>query len=441
MSKQSKESFVSTEKEEEQNSEAKTELELLKEENEELKFTIKEQKRLIKEMDGQLNGENEERSSNVKPTILERESSILNDLCERKEKEIKILEEKLEKLTSVLKHQIQHHEKKSKNDASEQDKLITAKRLIIQLTEENEEYEQRLDRFLAYTESFIDWIENNVKNPSTLQLDFEGSEKNERQKFHKFERERLYMKIKEFRRKIKVAQSLLVDEEKEENKQKEMEKDVINVNEDYSIIKYQLSNAYETIANLTRKIEKLESENKALKKKEQEHLKTLNGFKNKLKQNQQEIDFQKNDKNKSDKELYKKITIEAANLVPNPLDLDFFEFIFHVNHNLLADYNKKILFHILSDLLDQSTNRELIRMILKLLRGVKNPDHSFQLKEFATHQDWIVRLSLANSLKDYYVHHLIEEESLLHILETLIQDDDPDVRNAAIQTIKSLKNL
>ncbi|MFO8018591.1 MAG: hypothetical protein R6U96_08145 [Promethearchaeia archaeon] len=436
MSKELNEDHISRGKEKEQSSESKPELEILQEENEELRFTIKEQKRLIKELNGQINQKDGIHSPNAECGIKEREVSILNDLCDRKENEINILEEKLQKLIKVLKHEIQQCEKDKYASEPVKDELLTAKKLIIQLTEENEEYEQRLDNFLEYTGEFIDWIEENIEEKNTFQNQPDPTDTSA------FQKDILLEKIQKFRKKIRVAQSVLGDKDKQDAMQKKAEKDVISMNEDYRVIKYQLNNAYETIANMTRKIEKLENENKILQEKEQESSQTIEQLQDKLKPNKEKGNLQKDVKEdfNKDKERYQNILVKVLKNTPNPVNLDLFELLFQVNYRLLADRKKEIVLKVINDVLHQTSNREIIRVILRCLRNVKDPHHPIQLKRLANHQDWIIRLSLANSLTDFYTNNLIGKGKLQKILKILSKDRDPDVREAVIRTIKSLKN-
>lgn len=441
MTKEFKENHNSSKEQNGLNSDAQKELKRLQEEKEGLIFTIKEQKHLIKELNNQINKDEEKNSKDVEHEILERETDILNDLCNQKETQIHALEEKLEKLINILKLDTQEQLNKDSNSKLEREKLLTSKKLIIHLLDENEHYQQRLDVLLDYSKSFLEWMKKTLDLENSSSFQSASTRRNEQDERYDLKVEQIHGKIKEFQEKIVIAQSILEDSDLKHKEENEANKSLININEDYNVLKYQLNNAYETIANLSRTNEKLEQENAQLKNNVDKNAKTIKKIKSKLQKYDLEQTYQFDNRSDYSKRDYQEFITQIANNAPNPLNFEFFERFFHLNFNLLADYNKDIILKVLEDILHQTKNREVIRLILTFLRTIKNTSEAIQIKHFATHRDWIVRLSLAQSLKDYYENGLIKQDDLQEILTKLTNDKDPDVRDSAINVIKRLKSV
>lgn len=154
MSKDLKDLIESIDSANKAHSDLETIIRYLKEEVQRLNFTIKEQKRIIQNQNAKL-------SSYEEPTIPE-DIQILKDLVltqreeiVKKDKDIEILTQTLEDVTSELENNIEYKE--------ENEELIYANKVIVQLTDENENARLEIEKLEMKIQELQDTI-NNIQN-------------------------------------------------------------------------------------------------------------------------------------------------------------------------------------------------------------------------------------------------------------------------------------
>ena len=448
----------------EEKTQAQTEFEInvreLKEENERLKFTIKEQQLLIEEQKEKLS----------KDFIIPEDVRLLKEIAvsqrqelNKKDKDIEILENKLEELKKNL---------EISDNFEKNDELINFQKLIIQLTEENEVY--RLNEASAKT-----LIEELTKKNEEYRVENE----NLKEQLENFDSDYLYkyslpspnidtdsaQEINALKEKI-----ILLEEEKEiSNRELETAKITqdnliheinINLNEIYNLEK-EISDKNVKLNVLNENIENLSQQNNELKeelsktqtlieshqrevdigdlynKSSVESLNSLEKENIELKKSIDELN-----KNKINIERLKEDNINLNNviseLIQNQTQL--------MNYNLDEDYclpksyqstlfmrlftilenHKKdmIIQSLIQDLIN-TKNNDIKRSIINLLSGLKDIRVFDALKKVIHDDDWLIRLYIIRSLYKFETNDI--KTHFTESLKQLRNDKDSDVREAS----------
>jgi hypothetical protein len=105
--------------------------------------------------------------------------------------------------------------------------------------------------------------------------------------------------------------------------------------------------------------------------------------------------------------------------------------LFFKMYNMLSnDYKMLIVDQLIEDL--KSRDRDQRTYAIKILSAIRGPKILNELKELVSDEDWIVKLYLIKALRNF------EYRETAEILHILLEDGDPDVREAAIEMISKL---
>ena len=323
--------------------------------------------------------------------------------------------------------------------------LIDAKKLLFQLTEESgikqvkieslkaelQDLKKTNERAQSLREQYQDDIKNARDTIENLSSELESS--NNKVEFLK---EKLQNTMQTYKEEIvKVSESYtnnakfneelvsleeeinslnnqLMEKSEEFNKQVRETQDLINIISELKSkmkqdqIRYEndLSSKIDEIKNLETKLTQIEIENKELN----EQIQNLQERKVKVKY---EVNRQES------------ITI-GNNSIPNYLFLHMMD--------LMTDEGREIVFNRLTDALD-GKNREQKTNSIKLM-GLIADDQSFnQLKGLVYDSDWIIKLYLIKALERF------RKPEIIDLLNELIGDSDPDVREIAEKTLIKMR--
>ena len=434
----------------------------LKEEIERLKFTVNEQKLLIQ-------GQKEKLSK--KPVVPE-DIQLLKDVTvsqrqeiKKKEKDIEILEQKLKEL---------EENSDISNISEENEDLINAQKIIIQLTEENEMYR--------------------LNESSAKKLIAELTELNEK---HRLVNEKLQKQLEKFQadsyitdsnnmqssrietishQKIEDLNKKLLElvEEKEKLKKKldtaqithDRLVDEINVKlKDISDLNKEISEKNIKINVLNEKLESIKRQNNELKGK----LAKIKDLESIPKEKIEFGEFSNRDLTellenlrKENLELKKSITeltegkLSIENLKADNINLNnvISELIQNqtqlLNYNLVGDqglpkYYQTNLFMRLFSILDNpkkdlliqtliqdlinTQNNDIKRSVITILSGLKDNRIYDALIKMIHDEDWLIRLYIIKSLYNFDINDI--KNHFTEPLKELLKDKDSDVREAA----------
>ena len=455
----------------EEKTQAHTEFEInvreLKEENERLKFTIKEQQLLIEEQKEKLSkGFDIPEDVRLLKEVAVSQRQELN----KKDKDIEILENKLEE----LKKNLEVSENFEKND-----EIINFQKIIIQLTEENEVY--RLNESSA---------KNLIEELTKKNEEYLAENKNLKEQLENFDSGYLYnyslpspntnldsaKEINDLKEKI-----ILLEEEKE-NSNRELETAKIthdnllneiniNLNEIYNLEK-EISEKNVEFNVLNEKLESLRQQNDELKEElaktqsiidshqhevdigdlyvkiSAESLDSLEKENIELKKSIDELN-----KNKISIEKLKEDNINLNNVISEliqnqtqlmnyNLDEDYcFPKYYQSNlfmrlFTMLENHKKEMIIQSLIKDLINTKNDDIKRSIIHILSGLKDIRVYEALKKIIHDNDWLIKLYIIKSLytfetSDIKIHFTTS-------LKQLQKDKDSDVREAAGKLLNKL---
>ena len=262
MSKDLKNLIDTVEEKESSHSELEQEVKILKEDIKRLNFTISEQKLLISEQTNKLQ----------KSEIYELPGDIriLKDMLvsqrleiKKRDKDVDILEQEIEKLTTQVKSS-----KNKRGDPALNEELIKNKKLIVQLTEENEKYradkdesENLFKKLMEENEEYllqIDTLKDENQNldveiskDSSIKLELEGLENNSNiVESLKLEVENLKNEAIQLKQKLKSSDSTHDKSEMEFEEVNELSNDfrqLIKLKRDFNTAKITIDNLVEEI--------------------------------------------------------------------------------------------------------------------------------------------------------------------------------------------------
>ena len=453
MSKDLKDLINTVEEETQSQAELEKIIHSLKEEINKLEFTVKEQKILIENLKSQMKDEQIEKSE------LPSEIDVLKDMItsqrqalNQKDDEIDNLHEKIDELAST-----QGSEETVSYGLNDNQELLNAQNLIVQLTDEMDQYrnqigllQTQLEEMQSKKSNVEDLIEDAVKDDinegliNIKRLNFQLMEENG---LLRVEIESLKAKLQERIEEIS-SEDLEATNDKIAILSSELESLKAKLKELIAINAEEIELANGKIEMLTSELEDYEAQVKFL----QEQLgesgeptiittedalqftemrEELDDVKSKLmksqKDNQALNDLLSELKQKlSSKEIEK---IEIGQNLPKRLHLS----LFYRMYNLLDENKKfKIIDSLIQDL--QSNISETKRNAIRILSVIKNNRVYGAFLEMLDDKDWLVRYSIIKALSKFKK----KSDELKPILKKLTRDIDVDVRELALRILDDL---
>ncbi len=453
MSKDLKDLINTVEKESQSQAELEKTIHSLKEEINRLEFTVKEQKILIENLKSQMKDEQIEKSE------LPREIDVLKDMVtsqrqelNQKDDEIDKLHEKIDELAST-----QGIEEVVSFGLDDNQELLNAQNLIVQLTDEIDQYRNQIGPLQTQIEEMQskqgnveDLIEDAIENETNEELinikrlNFQLMEENGL----------LRVEIESLKAKLQERIEEIGSEELESANEKiailssELESLKAKLKELIAINAEELELANGTIEMLTSELGAYEAQVKFLQEQLGESSKpTIITTEDALQftEMREELDDVKSKLMKSQKdnqalnemlsELKQKLSskeiekIEIGQNLPKRLNLS----LFYRMYNLLDENKKlKIIDSLIQDL--QSNNSETKRNAIRILSVIKNNKVYGAFLEMLDDKDWLVRYSIIKALSKFEK----KSDELKPILKKLTRDIDVDVRELALRILDDL---
>ncbi len=397
------------------NKDLKNEISLLEEEIAGLKFTVNEQKLLIEDLRTQLKEEAEDQD------VLPSEIQILKEMFISQRKDVIRRDNQIDKLNN----QIDDLEAFKSNIGTKNgeeinnEERIAAQRLIVQLTDENEEYKEKLNILLEKQpsiESMEGWDfdsenEGNKDFVNLKQLNFQLMEENGL----------LRVEVESLKKQPRVGI--------EEENSGELELG----NNKIEILMSKLQDYEAQVKYLQEKLEKNESGQQYA----EEDIDDLTQLKDEL------LEYQKqslvlnvmapefNDIKPELEESGKDIKDPEVYTIPQKIPLSLFYRIY----NLLDEGQKKLVRSILLEDLN-SDYREVKRDAIKILSHLPDIEIYEAFTEMIHDKDWIVRLYIIKALSKFENKH----EDLIDLMKELSKDADVDVRELAVKVLYNITN-
>jgi len=481
MSKELKDLIDSVDSANQAHSDLETMIRYLKEEVQRLNFTVNEQKKIIQNQKSKISNNNipedvtvlkdlvtEQRQDLIKKgkdvEILQQTIADISTELENTQKfdgeneeliyankeivqlteENEVYKKQVEELQNAIKELQNGRVKTTTKDGEENYELVDAKKLIIKLTEENginrvqiesskheiEELKRREQESEALRNQYLH--ELNGVNKILDQLTFDNDQYHEKVNYLQQKLEETVKhqgeQIKEVEDSIGYGEinQRLFDLEVENNELKNI------INKNITIIE-KLKQRNLTIENDLEEKAKLEDQKlddlrqKALEKDEE-----LNSLNLKL-QKIENANEQLSDLIVELKVLEEKIE-DRVELVTIPKQTIFDNYpptLFFKMYKMLSNDNKTLIVEQLIENL-KSVHRDARTYAIKILSKIRGPKIFNELKGLVKDDDWIVKLYLIKALGNF------ENSDTGEVLKTLLEDGDPDVREAAIAMISKL---
>ncbi|MFX1591904.1 MAG: HEAT repeat domain-containing protein [Promethearchaeota archaeon] len=453
MSKELKDLIDSVEKETQSHAELEKTLESIKEEKNRLEFVVQEQATLIENFKSLMKDEDIEQAK------LPSEIDVLKDIIssqreelENKQNIINGFDNKIFEISSEL-------ESNEDFDVGEKlnEEFINAQKLIIQLTEENEQYKDQIERLhnqLSEIQSEgsedEDWLYENTQTKENEELinfkklNFQLMEENG---LLRVEIESLKSKFQEKLDELKSEEMESVNE-KNANLLSELESLKERFQEHIETSSEELEVANGTIAMLTSELAGYEAQVRSLQEQLEESSESavmtteevlqfnemkeeLDDVKSKLLESQKVNQALNEELSELKQKLSSKETekIEIGQNLPKRLHISLFYRMYG-----LLDENKKleVINSLIQDL--QSDNSETKRNAIRILSVIKNDKVYDAFIQMLDDEDWLVRYSIIKALSKFEK----KSEELKPILKNLSKDLDVDVRELAIRILDDL---
>lgn len=391
--------------EEENSSRAQLEqtIQFLKEEIKRLKFTIKEQRTIIEEQEKKiLKQEKVPDDINVLKDIIHKQRKELeikevklNNSSKERQKQQTELREKNSKLENLrdqinyLENKIQELKSEASNKVNKQN-LENAQKIIEELTETNSEYSAEID---ALKSQISDLEENSLQQQLTNQL----SEANNKIFQLENRNEDLNAQINYLQKEIDK-----VNEKSYYGSQNEIQ----SYNDKLEYLEEELERSRKKIISLEKRNNELEEINSDLQKRLDQSTSRDKDFK------QKSIHGFKRDN---------KISNHYSQI-----------FLIERMFNLMNNANKeKIIASLIDDLYHSSP--DVRTFAVNILAHIQTKDIFNALKELKDDESWIVRYYVAKALSNFKNINGLKE-----IMEEFLDDEDVDVREIALSSIKKL---
>jgi len=369
-------------------------IDVLKEKINRLNFTIKEQKLLIEDQKGKLLEFEEKTPENVKE--LKDTIAIQKQDLVKRYKDINTLNQQIKELTTQLEN---YKKLNSQTEANEE--LINAKKLIIQITEENEQNRVQIESLKEQLENRqnYDQIPENQELIDAKKLNFQLMEENG---LLRVQIESLKAQIQEATEK---AQS-----EKLDLANKEIETLISEIEEYKAKINY-LQAKEKEIADSTKEIEEIK--NKLLKfQKENEKL------------NQSLLELKEKKSSSVSIQSYQQLK------VPPSFPKSYQKSLFMNMYKLLDETNKdKVIEFLIMDLKDQ--NIEIKISVIEILSEIKDKKVYDAFLKLIYDKDWLIRYNIIKALSIFKE----KSDEFKILLKKLSRDVDVDVRELALKIL------
>ncbi len=467
MSKELKDLIDSVDYRNQTHSDLETIISRLKEEVQKLKFTINEQKRIIENQKSQLS---EFKENNIPEDIF-----VLKDLVTdqrqdiiKKEKDIEILQQTIAEISKEFENAQKFQE--------ENEELIYTNKVIVQLTEENEnnrlEIENLNNKIKGLQEKVVFKEEDNGKDNHDLinakKLIFQLTEENgiSRVQIESLKQEIEVLKtilkeneetktlfIHELDEANKINNQLMFDNNQYQEKVNYLQQKIEETVKFQEQASPEVVEIGDNIGELKGNLLRLEVENtelkdiintnisiiESLKQKIEESLKKISERDNELENlNIKYKKFENANKQLSDLIVELKVREDQvfANtepvIIPDQIVFEAFpSTLFFKMYKQLTNNSKDVIVaQLIEDL--SSNNRDKRTYAIKVLSFIKGPKIFDAFKGLVKDDDWIVKLYLIKALQNF------ENIEKLDMLKELQRDKDVDVREAAQEMLSKL---
>ncbi|MFX1418255.1 MAG: HEAT repeat domain-containing protein [Promethearchaeota archaeon] len=449
MSKDLKDLINSVEKESQSYAELEKKVHSLKEENERLEFTVREQKLLIENLKSQM------KDDDIEQTKLPSEVEVLKEIIIVQRKELTDKDNLIENLNDKMLELSSGFEENEEINSKEKlnEEFVKNQKLIIQLTDKNEQYKSQIEQLQSQLDDFRseesedeDWLDDDTKvkeNEELInfkRLNFQLMEENG---LLRVEVESLKSK---FQQRLEEAISEEIKSVNERNTI--LSSEIETLKEHAKISSEELEAANNKIEILSSELEDYEAQVKYLKEelevisepaivstedalKFTELNEELGSVKSKLLDSQRENQVLNQvlgelkqkflNKESEETEIVQKISEKL------PLSL------FYRIYNLLDDKQKlKVVNSLIHDL--KSNDSEIKRNAIRILSILKNNIVYNAFLKMLDDKDWLIRYSVIKALSKFDK----KSEELKPILKKLSKDRDVDVRELALRILDDL---
>ncbi|MFW9973043.1 MAG: HEAT repeat domain-containing protein [Candidatus Odinarchaeota archaeon] len=421
MSKDLKDLIDTVEKDSKTQAELEQIIQSLKEEKNRLEFTVNEQKLLIENLKSQMKHEEIEQAE------LPSEIDVLKDIILSQRKELEEKDNLIYKLNDKLLITNTRHENSESFDSKENlnEEFINAQKLIVQLTDENEQYrneitqlQQKVDEIQAYGQIVDEHLDEIVKLRENEELtnfkklNFQLMQENGLLRVEiESLKAKLQTKINELNsEELEKAYDTIEDLKAElveyKVKIKELQERIKDFNEPVTISTeeaLEFAKLREEYDNLKSELLKHQEENKNL--------------------NERIIELKKETENLENIKVY---STSVSHGMPKKIRNTLFNRMYH----LLDEENKnKVIDFLIQDL--KSKNSQTKRIAIKILSQIKHNKIYDAFVEIINDKDWLVRYSLIKALKQY--ENKVDEFKVL--LKKFSKDTDVDVRELAVKIL------
>jgi chromosome segregation ATPase len=423
MSKDLKDLINSVEKESKSQAELEQIIQSLKKELNRLEFTIKDQEIYIENLKSRMKDED------LEHTELPSEINLLKDIIISQRKDLEEKDNLIDKLNDkILQFNIEVESSEDFNSVEKlNEEFINAQRLIVQLTDENEQYRNQIEQLkqkidqIQSTELNVEEVVDNERNiieneelTNFKKLNFQLMQENG---LLRVEVQSLKAKLQD---KIEEASS-----EELYNAYERIEA-LNEIIEDY---KSQIESLQDQAENLSKPATVSTEEALEVTKLREE----FNNLKSKLHHYQQEnknLTETLSELKKRNKDLEKVRVFSTSN--PQVMPKKIKTTLFSRMYRLLDENNKnKVIDFLIQDL--KSKNSETKRTAIKILSEIKDNKVYNAFIGIIDDKDWIVRYNLIKALNQY--ENKSNEFKVL--LKKLSRDVDVDVRELAVKILNN----
>ncbi|MFX1266851.1 MAG: HEAT repeat domain-containing protein [Promethearchaeota archaeon] len=455
----------------------------LREEVLRLTFTINEQKQIIQNQRAQLSDIDDDLPGDIQ--ILKEMVANQREELIKKDKDIEILKQTLEDISNELEN--------SRSFNEENEEIIYSNKVIVQLTEENElknvkinelqEKIEKLQQESIFTQQ-IDFEDKDQQLIDAKRLIFQLTEENG---INRVKIESLKAEIQEITSKLEDALTTKKEETEElNNLRKEREELVIQCNEYKEKVNYLQQKIENTIKSYLeeqkidsnvkieesyRRLQELEKEKENLKNALNENVMITNELRNHNNELVNELNEIRNLEINREAEYRKKISLKEEELEALNVKLIKVENANNQLNKLLlkvkeqekgipvksetkisAEYIDSAtlspsLFMKMFNLLEENAQNQILELLfknlndnmrmrritaIKLLSMIRNPKIFNIFKEMIRDNDWIIKMYLVKALTKF------KNSEVKEVLQELYKDPDVDVREAAEKALREL---
>jgi len=399
------------------NKDLKNKISSLEEEIAGLKFTLNEQKLLIEDLRTQLKEDAEDQDE------LPSEIQILKEMYTSQRREVIQRDNQIDELNN----QIDNLEAFKRNIGTQSgeelnnEERISTQRLIVQLTDENEEYKEKLNILQTQLEK-----RPSIESTGALEFDEENEEN-----IDVLNLKQLNIQLMEVNGLLRVEVESLKNQlgvgiEEENSGELEL------ANNKIEILMSELQDFEAQVKYLQEKLEQNESGQQYAAEEDIDDLtqlkeELLEYQKQSLVLNVMEPEF--NDIKPELEESEKVIQEPDVYTIPQKIPVSLFYRIY----NLLNERQKNLVRDILLDDLN-SDYRDVKRDAIKILSQIKDIEIYKAFTEMVHDKDWIVRLYVIKALSKFENKH----EELIDLMKELSKDADVDVRELAVKVLYSI---